>query len=395
MLTPKALCPLLLAAVFLVSGTVAAQNTPAPEWEPYHELGDLYPSFALAVANLTDSTMDAKDETNIGDPNGIMGIVFTPDRDDTRISVQLTCASEPKLFGPAMIEVTLPAAGEEYRITPVMAFDQAKLASIRQPTTVSVTYTVTINGQRQPPRTEPLRVHSINECPLVLTDDNDDATMDWVVAAYVDEDHPGVKQVLDEALAKRYVDSFVAYEGDQTRVYRQVLAVWQVLQERGNRYTALDANTSGGTRDVPVQTIQLADESVRNPKANCADGSVLMASILRKMGLSAVVVFIPGHVFVGFDLDEFGEKQVYLETTLLGVEPVYAPAAEKQLAEQLLGNTTDAKTQAAVRSFVAAIESANQTYAQHRNRIQDGVIGYAAVPIDDARQEGIRPIRVK
>lgn len=387
--------PVWLAALLFVSATATAQNQPVSQWEPYHELGDFYPSFALAVANLPDSAFDATDETNIGDPNGIIGIVFTPDRNDARISVVITCASDPKLFSPATLDVTLPEAGEEYRITPAVLFNQAKLALIKQPITASILYTVTINGQRQPPRTEPLRIHSINDCPLVMTDNNDDGTVDWVLAAYVNESHPGVAQVLDEALSKKYVDSFVGYEGAETTVYQQVLAVWRVLQERGNRYANLDPNVNGGNQDVPVQTVQLPDESIRATQGSCADGSVLIASVLRRIGLNPVVVVMPGHLFVGFDLDQSGQKQVYLETTLLGVEPAYAADTEKQLTTQLLNGKMDAKTQVAVRSFVAAIESANQTYAQNRNRIEDDVNGYAAVFIDDARQSGIEPIRVK
>lgn len=144
-----------------------------------------------------------------------------------------------------------------------------------------------------------------------------------------------------------------------------------------------------------MQTVQLVDESIRATQGSCADGSVLIASVLRRIGLNPIVVVLPGHLFVGFDLDQSGQKQVYLETTLLGVEPAYAADTEKQLTTQLLNGVTDAKTQVAVRSFVAAIESANQTYAQNRNRIEDDVNGYAAVFIDDARQSGIEPIRVK
>lgn len=396
MLQIKFIYALLLAMLFLIADPATAQKQPVSSlWEPYNALGDFYPSYALAVTNIADSTGDGNDEPNIGDPNGIMGIVFTPDRDDTRIRLQLTCASTPKLFSPVTLDVTLPEADEEYRITPALVFDQAKLASIRQFMTASITYTLTINGKVQPTRTGPLRVHPITDCPLVAIDADDDATTNWTLAAYVNEDSPGVKQVLDEALTKKYIDSFTGYQGDESSVYRQVLAVWRVLQERGIRYTNLDANAPGGTRDVPLQTVQLPDDALRSPQATCADGSVLLASLLRKMGLSPILVLIPGHLFMGFDLDEGGEKQVYLETTLLGVTPDYAPNSEKKLADQLLTGTTDPKAQAAVRSFIAAIEAGNQTYNQNRSRIQDDASGYSAVVIDEARQAGVVPIRIR
>ena len=64
--------------------------------------------------------------------------------------------------------------------------------------------------------------------------------------------------------------------------------------------------------------MRLLDETINNDQANCADGSVLFASLLRKIGIEAYLVMVPRHCYLAFALDEKGEKIVALETTLIG-----------------------------------------------------------------------------
>ena len=59
------------------------------------------------------------------------------------------------------------------------------------------------------------------------------------------------------------------------------------------------------------------DQSLKDQGANCVDASVLLASIFRRIGLRPVLIFIPGHCFVGvYDADKGGQL-IPLETTLL------------------------------------------------------------------------------
>ena len=79
------------------------------------------------------------------------------------------------------------------------------------------------------------------------------------------------------------------------------------------------------------QHVRLIDESITHSQANCVDGSVLLASILRKIGLYASLVLVPGHCFVAFSLDRELEEIRGLETTLIGaqdIEPSEYPDSE-------------------------------------------------------------------
>ena len=380
---------LFLTAITLI---IPVATLLAQQWEPYNELGDLYPAYAIAVSNLTPDEDDEKDENLLGDPNGILGISFTPDRDRTKIKLEIRCDNGLHLFEPALIDVVTPKAGEEYLIRPVVPFDYAKLASLGQSSMTFVTYNLTINGQKQTPRTQRLRVRSINDCPFAVVDEEKATTIDFMFAAYVNEDHPWIQEILQDALRKDYVDSFVGYQGDKNEVYQQVMAIWRVLQERGIRYS--NSTTAASTSEgVVSQHVRLLDESIRYTQANCADGSVLMASILRKIGINPILVVVPGHMFVGFDLDAEGEQQAYLETTLMGKDARSTEITNDRLYKMLLGADTDMQAQVAVKSFLTALGSGNSTFAESKNKILHEKSGYAIVDILAAREAGIVPIQ--
>ena len=361
----------------------------AQRWEPYTELGDLYPAYAIAVSNLTPD--DDKEENLLGDPNGVLGILFTPTRANTNVKLEIRGDNGLNLFDPALIDVVVPKAGEEYLIRPVVPFNYAKLASLRQPSTIYVTYTLTIDGQQQAPRTERVRVRSINDCPFAVVEEEKETPIDFVFAAYVNEDHPWIEEILQDALRKNYVDSFVGHQGGETVVYEQVLAIWRVLQERGIRYSniAPAAATSVG---VASQHVRLLDESIRYTQANCVDGSVLLASILRKIDINPILVVLPGHMFVGFDLDTEGDHQGYLETTRMGTDAREIELTNNRLFKTLLGTDTDLKAQVAVKSFVAAVERGKSTFTESRVKILREKAGYALVDISAARNAGVTPI---
>lgn len=370
---------------------MVVQAVSAQQWKPYSELGDLYPSFAIAVSNLVPD-VSGKDTHALGDPNGFLGITFTPDHPNTPITLALSCDKALRLFEPVVLEVTVPKAGEEYLITPLIPFNQTRLASLRQPTTIYVTYNLTIDGQVQPPRTERLRVRSINDCPFAVVDkDGNETSTDFMFAAYVNEEHPQIQNILQDALQKGYVDSFVGYQDGKQGVYEQVSAIWRVLQERGIRYSTIPTvvPTAAG---VLSQHVRLLEESIRYTQANCVDGSVLLASVLRKIGIRPVLVVVPGHMFIGFDLDEEGDEQSYLETTRLGVDARGVEVRNNRLYRSLLGSQVDTEAQVALKSFVAALVSGNRTFEENANNIQSGKEGYTLVDIEAAREAGIMPI---
>ena len=364
----------------------------AQTWKPYHELGDFYPSFATAVSTIKSDESD-RDEYTFGDQNGLMGVLVTPARANAKIRFELRSGGEISLFAPVVLEATLPEAGEDYLITPRITYSPAQLAALRQAVTTTITYSLTINGRAQTPRTETLPVHAINDCPFSVVDSTDTETpIDYVFAAYVNENHPYVEAILTEALQKKYVETFTGDTGSETDVYRQVAAVWRVLQERGIRYRN-DQVSQPVRNGVVSQYVRLLDESIGSAQANCVDGSVLLASVLRRIGINPILVVVPEHMFVGFDLSPDGSHQAYLETTLLGADARTADVADNPLYKTLLANRTDTPTQVVLQSFVAALNAGDDLFTQHESRMQNLQPGYAFVNIGDARDAGIVPIQ--
>ena len=207
----------------------------------------------------------------------------------------------------------------------------------------------------------------------------------------MNEDHPWIEEILQDALRKNYVDAFVGYQGDETVVYEQVLAIWRVLQERGIRYSNI-APAAAASVSVASQHVRLLDESIRYTQANCVDGTVLLASVLRKIDINPILVVVPGHMFVGFDLNAEGDRQGYLETTRMGVDAREAELVNNRLFKTLLGADTDLKAQVAVKSFVAALELGKSTFTESRVKILREKAGYAIVDILAARNAGVTPI---
>ena len=191
-------CRFFFLMLFLL-GTLPGR---AQAWEPYNELGDLYPSLAIAMMHMGNEP-DEADPTSLGDPNGVMGIHVKATRANTVVRLEMTCSTGLKLFDRATLEATLPKAGEVYTLSPVVPFNQALLASVRQTQSIFVTYRVSIDGKKQPDRTERLLVHPINECPFGFTDEADQyESIDWMFAAYVNENHPQIERILQTALKK-------------------------------------------------------------------------------------------------------------------------------------------------------------------------------------------------
>jgi hypothetical protein len=73
-------------------------------------------------------------------------------------------------------------------------------------------------------------------------------------------------------------------------------------------------------QNIASQYVRTLQESFVNTQANCVDGSVLFASVLRKLGIEPFLGIVPGHMFVGYYLDREMTTRSFLETTMLGNE---------------------------------------------------------------------------
>ncbi|QLA15103.1 hypothetical protein [Desulfolutivibrio sulfoxidireducens] len=303
---------LLLFPLLLLATAAFAGQTPNVAWEL--DLGPdatFFPSLAVALATLRLDT--GGDPRELGDKNGLLGVAVTAPRDGARAEVEI---STPALIAPSRITVTLPKKGVRYFVYPFLKYDPERMVLIRQPFAETVTARLAVDGAPCGEKSGRITVRSINDCVYGYEEDGRWNDTSWLFAAYVNENHPAVETILKEALATGKVDSFAGYQGDADDVTDEVEAVWTALARRRIRYSSI-SDSSAESAAIWSQHVRLLGEALSARQANCVEGACLLASIFTKIGLDASLVMVPGHMFVGVDLDDDGEETLYLETTLL------------------------------------------------------------------------------
>lgn len=205
-------------------------------------------------------------------------------------------------------------------------------------------------------------VHPVNEAVTRVYDQETDQWDDTSVclAGFVNEDHPWIASLLQDAEARTGLQRFTGYELGAASVAQQMQAIWDALAARGLSYVDI-ATTSGGVSEVSTQYVRFLDQSIQDRGANCVDGAVLLASIFRRIGLRPVLVFRPGHCLVAVHDSAAGGQLVAIEATYLGAQP-----------------------------FSAAVAAGGQELQALSPNL--GQPGFSTVDIAAARAEGVRPI---
>jgi hypothetical protein len=157
-------------------------------------------------------------------------------------------------------------------------------------------------------------VHPLDDALYFVREGRERIDLGWVFAAYVDPGDPVVAAIVDDA---RVLDAdFERASDDADTNVAKALAIWTVLTRHGLRYADGDPSLSRGPA-VYSQRVRLLGEVWNERRANCVDGSVLIASVLERIGIPAFIALVPGHAFVGFRAERGGNIE-WLETTLLG-----------------------------------------------------------------------------
>lgn len=182
-----------------------------------------------------------------------------------------------------------------------------------------------------------LSLRSINDCISYYKDLN----LQFMFDAYVQEEDPEIDNILRAAINTRMVNEFIGYQNEVnekddrfTMVDLQVAAIWRVLHDRGFVYSSI-TTTTGDQGDIHSQVVRTFDNALKTNQANCVDGTVVFASILRKIGINPFMILVPGHCFLGYSIDKDKTKYHFLETTMLSDDTYLAKAktaTEKQKA---------------------------------------------------------------
>ncbi len=363
----------------------------AVEWEPSIEpYNQIFPALEISLANLEADPEDA-DPAIVGQQDGLIGVVV--DDDDVKPGTRFELLVKiPGYASPSQLSGTIPTAAGPWQLNPLIAWDFDALAKLSQPKPGNAVFELKLNGGPVEIQTRRIRLRSVNDALYFLDEesDEDDVDLNWMFAAYVNEDHPMVDAILKEALATGIVDAFAGYQAeDQENVLQQVYAIWHVLQERGIRYSSI-TRTSNEHPNVHSQHVRFLDESLSMTQANCVDGSVLLASILRKIDIAPALVLIPGHMFLAFQLDAEGENYAFLETTMLG--DVHDGQGQR-LRQLRAGLNVAVDQQKSLASFAAAMDQGQSEYDEAGDAFADEAdIEHQFIDIQTAREMGVMPI---
>ena len=348
-------------------------NTKVATWEAKFEFdNELYPSYVLAVSGLRMAELPSE---YIGDPTGIVEVWMVSSAPNAKVHVEIKVEG---WAGPSELDAVLPVAGKRYRLAPYLRYDFRLLAETNQSYPAQVDYSVKINEIDLGREMLSIRIRSVNDVPFYTEKDLNGGPGDYkfLFAGFVNESHPYIQTLLQEALKGKAVNSFMGYQTDPAGVNMQVFAIWNALQRRHVRYSNIATpSASSPSGNVYSQAVRFIDESIDFQQANCVDGSVLFASVLYKIGIHPILVVKPGHMFVGYWLDENHNDYRFLETTGIG-----AGRQPRSLLES-------------ANQFDAAVQYANNMFNQEvQPAINQNKLGYLVIDIAEYRKAGINAI---
>jgi hypothetical protein len=398
-------------SIFAGLGLAVRAGAAEVEWNPESAMDhQFFPALIIATASVRpveeeDEEAKQPDPYLLGDKFGLLGVSIKAPSPNANVKVTI---KENDVIATTTWTGNLAEANHDYYIAPKVNYKFDHLRKVTQQIPLNVDFEVEVNGKSLGDKTETLQIRSINDCPFGVANseetvddenvENGSADLGWMYAAYVNENHPYLDKILQEALATKIVNSFDGYQdNDPKEVLRQVFAIWATLQKHGIKYSSV-TQTPGGSRLVASQYVRFLDQSIANTQANCVDGSVLFASLLRKVGIDSFLATHPDHMYIGFYLDENENEDerefVGLETTMIGASEVDepegdAPEALSALAEELSHNVANSK---AWKSFEAAIIDKTNDLDKNADKFDAGDPGWQTIDIGEARNDGIMPI---
>ncbi len=287
------------------------------EYNPLFD-GQIYPSLILGLNQSTNT-----DNRTPGAE--LFDIELTAPTDNAVLRVVIDSSA---LNYVTIIQEILPRRGETYRFQPAVKWKYDVLRSLRQPGAVDFTFTCYVNDEEVDLKNIHLAYRTVNECPLSLVNTSAAANgqstkptssivdFRWLFAAYVNEDHPQIEQILTDILEQGTVSRFAGYQGGGAQAVRdQVFAVWYYALDRGITYSSITCTSNPSPR-ANVQHIRFFDEVYNSRQANCVDACIFFASILRKLGLKPVIFVEPCHAYLGYYTDRNRKQIALLETTI-------------------------------------------------------------------------------
>lgn len=349
--------------------------------------GNIFPSAILSTATTDAQIILPVDSVYLGNPKSNIAIRIKAPTQNCRIRITV---DETPFYRTSVSEFILPEKNKIYTIYPDLLWNYQTLLDNEQAIPINFIARVEANGQEVGQQTRTFSVRGINECLLGYIDRNNKYQTTYIFfAAYVNEDHPLIDEVLREALNTRIVNRFLGYQSSKKDyVDKQVYALWNVLQKRHFRYSSV-SNSSLSSNVIFSQRVRTFGDALHSSQINCVDGSVLFASLLRAINIDPVLVRIPGHMFVGYYTDNSHKDIHFLETTMIGDVNLDDYFPEEKLDSTMIGKS---QNEMSLLTFEKSREYAEQKYQSHEQDFKTDVKKYMFLEISRSVRKIIQPI---
>lgn len=133
-----------------------------------------------------------------------------------------------------------------------------------------------------------------------------------LIAVFITPHDPAIKEFLGKAREFSPNREVFGYGKDKEGVLLQIKAMYETLKKKGTSYIDTAMDFSG------TQAIKLPSQTLTDGYGNCADLSVLFASICEAIEINPIIIITPEHMFFGFEAVRESREYFSLETTFVG-----------------------------------------------------------------------------
>jgi hypothetical protein len=327
-------------------------------WEPANFFdGQLFPSAIISMASYK------------GELSGIIEAISRPigfnlysNKSNIPLRYEIESVDKKyfdKIEGTYMYE----QAGKQVYLDPPIPWNYENLARLATSVPLSIYFRLYDEDGKKVEKLETVQLRSINDCIYYYKDVN----MQFMFSAFVQEEHKEIDNILRDALNTKMVSRWIGYQNEAKEVDQQVAAIWRVLHERGFVYSSILA-TIGDGGNVHSQAVRTFDNALKTNQANCVDGTVVFASILKKIGINPIMILVPGHCFLGYYTDQKNTSAKFLETTMLSRTSINSTDGKKEIELLASAKTNEAKNKAYKQLFDAAQNTAMQEYQDNKSK---------------------------
>lgn len=297
------------------------------KWEPiaYFD-GQIFPSMVISMAdyrgNIDNAFMNSV-------KSSALGFRFISNNSYIPLKWEIE-SSDKSYFDKVSGDFMFQQAGQEVYFMPNIPWNMSTLAKQVSSSPINIIFRLYDEDGNKVERSVPLFMRSINDCIYRYHEQK----FDFLFTAFIQEQHPEIDKILKDALKTKLISSISGYQGDDVNTILQVAAIWKVLHDRGFQYSSVTTTSTNSTNNLVSQAVRTFDNSMKTNQANCVDGTVVFASLLRAIHISTVMVLTHDHCFLGFYTSKKKDKILYLETTMLSSSDIIdkAPPAKKNQA---------------------------------------------------------------